>query len=110
MLMRLRHVPVTAMLCLAVLLACAVPALAASTLNAIAVAMQPTGGARLTVQFSGPPPRYTMTGGGARETSVIFQQATLGPSVPPTIAGTGPIRSISVAQVGGNVAVSLHLA
>ncbi|MBV9647565.1 MAG: type II secretion system protein GspD [Candidatus Eremiobacteraeota bacterium] len=107
--MMLRHTAIAALV--AVLLgAMLAPALAAVALNAVAVALQPNGGARVTVQFSGPPPRYTLTGAGTSETSVIFQQATMGPGVPPTIAGSGPVKSISVAQVGANVAVSLHLA
>jgi len=85
-------------------------ALAAVALNAVAVALQPNGSARVTAQFAGPPPKYTITGAGTTETSVIFQQVTVGPAVPPTIAGAGPIHSVSVAQVGPNVAISLHLA
>jgi general secretion pathway protein D len=83
--------------------------LAASPLNAIAVAVLPNGGARVTVQFSGPPPRYTLTGVGTSEASVIFQGTSMSAAVPPTLAGAGGIKSLSVAQVGPNVAVSLHL-
>ena len=83
--------------------------LAASPLNAIAVAVLPNGGARVTVQFSGPPPHYTLTGVGSSEASVIFQGTSMSAAVPPTLAGAGAIKSLSVAQVGPNVAVSLHL-
>jgi len=85
------------------------PAAAASSLNSVAVALLPNSGARVTAQFSGPPPKYTITGAGSSETSVIFQQTQMGPTVPPTIAGVGPIRSVSVGQVAANVAISLHL-
>jgi general secretion pathway protein D len=95
---------------LAIVAFSAAPALAAVTLNSVAVGLQPTGGARITAQFAGPPPKYTITGAGTTEASVIFAQVTMAPTVPPTIAGAGPIHSVSVAQVGPSVAISLHLA
>ncbi len=83
----------------------------AETLNSVNVAKLPTGGARVTLQFGGgPPPKYTIAGVGTTETSVIFQGVQLGGSVPPSIAGQGPIQAVTVSQVGPNVALSLHLA
>lgn len=87
------------------------PAFAAATINSVAIALQPNGGARVTIQFGGgPAPKYTLAGMGTTETSVIFQGAQLGPNVPPSIAGSGPITAITISQVGANVALSLHLA
>ncbi len=85
-------------------------AVAAGTLNSVAVSLLPTGGARVLVQFSGgPAPRFTITGVGTTEASVIFQLTQLGGSVPPSIAGSGPIQAITVSQIGANVALSMHL-
>jgi general secretion pathway protein D len=110
--MRARPLPgLTFALALLMLIGMPVAALAATTLSSIAIALQPTGGARVNVAFSGgPPPKYSVAGGGTTETSVIFQNVTLGPNVPPSIAGSGPVTAITVSQVGNNVALSLHLA
>ena len=82
----------------------------ASTLANVTVAPAAGGGARITVQFTGgPPPKFTVAGSGTTETSVIFQNASLGNNVPPSIAGAGPIQALTVAEVGDNVALSLHL-
>lgn len=90
----------------------AAPAFAATTINSVAIALQPNGGARITVQFGGGPPaaKYTLAGGGTTETSVIFQGVQLGPNVPPSISGQGPVSALTLSQVGANVALSLHLA
>src|ERR1700722_4407071 len=85
-------------------------AMAAGTLNSVAVALLPGGGARVLVQFAGgPAPQFTITGVGSTEASVMFHSVQLGGSVPPSIAGSGPIQSITVSQIGSNVAVSMHL-
>jgi general secretion pathway protein D len=86
-------------------------AMAAGTLNSVAVSLLPGGGARVVVQFSGgPAPQFTITGVGSTEASVMFHSVQLGGGVPPSIAGSGPIQSITVSQIGANVAVSMHLA
>ncbi len=86
-------------------------AAAAGTVNSVAVALLPTGGARIVVQFGGggPPPKFNIAGVGTTEASVIFQGVQLGGNVPPSIEGSGPILSVAVSQVGQNVALALHL-
>jgi len=85
-------------------------AVAAGTLSSVAVALLPGGGARVVVQFSGgPAPQFTITGVGSTEASVMFHSVQLGGNVPPSIAGSGSIQSITVSQIGSNVAVSMHL-
>ncbi len=85
-------------------------AMAAGTLNSVAVSLLPGGGARVLVQFAGgPAPQFTITGVGSTEASVMFHSVQLGSGVPPSIAGSGPIQSITVSQIGANVAISMHL-
>jgi general secretion pathway protein D len=86
------------------------PALAASTLSAIRLDAIPTGGAIVSVTFAGGVPSYHVVGAGTSEVAVLFDNATLGPQVPPNVAGAGPITSLSIAQTGTSGSVALHLA
>ncbi len=85
------------------------PALAASTIAGVRVDAQPSGGAQVTVTFAGGPAAYHVVGAGTPETAVIFDGAQVGPQLPPTVAGTGPIGSVSIAQTGTSSSVALHL-
>jgi len=87
----------------------ATPASAAVTLAAIRVGPGPAGGAIVFLSFTGGLPLYHLTGPGTTETSVIFDGTQLG-SVAPSLAGQGPLTSVSVAQTGTNASVALHLA
>jgi general secretion pathway protein D len=85
------------------------PSLAAVSIVAVRVDAQPTGGVLVTVQFVGTTPKWRVVGAGTTETAVIFDEATLGPTVPPTVAGSGTLTSVSTAQTGTSASVSLHL-
>jgi len=85
-----------------------VPALSATLAN-VRIDPQASGGALVAVSFSGGTPTYHVVGAGTAETSVLFDGATLGPQVSPSIAGAGPITSASVAQTGSSSSVALHL-
>ena len=87
----------------------AMPALAASTLNTIQVNAQANGDALVSVNFSGGVPPYHVVGAGTSETAVIFDTTTLGPQAPPSVAGAGPITTVSVASTGSSASVALHL-
>ena len=87
----------------------ATPALAASTLNTVQVNAQQSGDALVSVSFSGSVPPYHVVGAGTSETAVIFDTTNLGPQAPPSVAGAGPITSVSVASTGQSASVALHL-
>jgi len=87
----------------------ALPALAASTLNTVQVNGQANGDALVSVSFAGSVPPYHVVGAGTTETAIIFDTTTLGPQVPPTVAGIGPVTSVSVASTGTSASVALHL-
>jgi general secretion pathway protein D len=91
------------------LVSSAVPALAASTLNTVQVNSQQNGDAIVSVSFSGGIPPYHVVGAGTSETAVIFDSTTLGPQAPPSVAGSGPISSLSIASTGTSASVALHL-
>lgn len=87
----------------------AVPAFAASTLNSVQVTTQQNGDALVSVSFTGGVPPYHVVGAGTSETAVIFDGTTLGPQAPPSVAGAGPITSLSVASTGTSSSIALHL-
>ncbi|MDQ2858319.1 MAG: hypothetical protein M3R53_06665 [Candidatus Eremiobacteraeota bacterium] len=93
---------------LAAVLFSMVPALSATLAN-VRIDPQASGGALVAVSFTGGAPTYHVVGAGTAETSVLFDGATLGPQVSPSIAGAGPITSASVAQTGSSSSVALHL-
>jgi general secretion pathway protein D len=84
-------------------------ALAASILNAVRVDPLPSGGALVSLTFVGGVPQYHVAGAGTAETSVLFDSTTVGTMVPPSIAGTGPITTLSIASTGASSSVALHL-
>lgn len=83
--------------------------LAATTLGAVRVDANTSGGAQVTVSFSGGVPAYHVVGAGTTETAVIFDGAILGPQAPPTVAGAGPLVSASISTTGTSSSVALHL-
>ena len=85
------------------------PALAASTIAGVRVDAQPNGAAQVTITFAGGASPYHVVGAGTPETAIIFDGALVGPQLPPTVAGTGPIGSVSIAQTGTSSSVALHL-
>lgn len=94
---------------MAVAVALAAVPVSAATLASVRVSIQPGGGAVVAVQFLGPVPHYRVVGAGSTEASVIFDGTTLGPQIAPTLAGAGPVTSVSVVQQGLGTSVSLHL-
>ncbi len=85
------------------------PAMAASIAGA-RVDATPSGGAQVTIQFTGGnPPASRVLGQNTTEVSLNFDNVTLGPQAPPTIAGAGPIGSISLVANGTATSVALHL-
>ena len=107
-LLRLRSL-VAVLATLFVALQVALPAVAASVIAAVRVDAQPSGGALVTISFSGGAAAYHVVGAGTPETAIIFDGAQVGPQIPPTVAGTGPISSVSIAQTGTSSSVALHL-
>jgi general secretion pathway protein D len=102
--------PVATLVCAAAMvLAGEAPALAASTLNSVRVDATPTGGALVSVNFAGPPPTFHVVGAGTPETSVLLDNTSLGPAAPPSVAGAGPVTSVSVATTGTSSSLALHL-
>jgi general secretion pathway protein D len=106
---RLRERAVSALVAAAFVVSLAAPALAAATLNGVRVEATPTGGALVSVGFSGPPPTFHVIGAGTPETSILLDNTSLGPQAPPSVAGAGPITSISVASTGTSSSLALHL-
>ena len=107
-LLRLRSL--TALLAaLFVAVAGALPAIAASIIAGVRVDAQASGGALVTISFSGGAAAYRVVGAGTPETAIIFDGAQVGPQIPPTVAGTGPVSSVSIAQTGTSSSVALHL-
>jgi general secretion pathway protein D len=84
-------------------------AVLAGTMNAIRIDQTPAGGALIAVSFAGGAPQYHVVGAGTAETSVLFDNTQLGPSVPPALAGAGPVTSITIAQTASSAALALHL-
>ena len=96
-------------LVLSLVLASGAPALAASSLNAVRVDANPAGGALVSVNFTGGAPTFHVIGAGTSETSILLDNTTLGPQAPPSVAGAGPVTSVSVASTGSSASISLHL-
>jgi general secretion pathway protein D len=86
-------------------------ATASAATNIVAVRMDPQsgGGATITVQFAGQAPNWRVLGVGTTEQSVTFDQATSGPNVPPTLAGSPPLNSVTIFQSAASVSIALHL-
>jgi general secretion pathway protein D len=104
------RVPIIAYLAILLIGATGGTALAATTVSDVEVDGMPDGGGRLSVDFTGgPAPKYTVTGAGTTETSIVFFGATLESTIPTSLDGEGPIQSVTVSQVGGNVAIAVHL-
>jgi len=93
----------------AALLATSAPVPAASVVGAVAV-RGGRGGEVVTVRLTGGVPKYTVLGAGTTEVAVVFDGTTVDATVPPSIAGVGPLGSVSVAQTGISASVVLHLA
>jgi general secretion pathway protein D len=87
----------------------ALPAVAASVMSGIRVDALPTGGALVSVTFTGGAPLFHVVGSGTTETSVLFDGTSLGSQLPPSIAGAGPITTVSTQQAGTSSSVALHL-
>ena len=78
-------------------------------MSGIRVDALPTGGALVTVTFAGGAPLFHVVGNGTTETSVLFDGTSLGPQLPPSIAGAGPITTVSAQQAGASSSLALHL-
>ncbi|MBD5656848.1 MAG: hypothetical protein IAI50_16955 [Candidatus Eremiobacteraeota bacterium] len=101
--------PFVSVVALLALLATTLPAFAASTLNTVQVNAQQNGDTLVSINFAGGVPPYHVVGAGTSETAVIFDTTTLGPQAPPSVAGTGPVTSLSIASTGTSASVALHL-
>jgi general secretion pathway protein D len=106
---RLRSLRISVPLVATLVIALSVPALAASTLNAVRIDSNPAGGALVSVTFAGGAPTFHVIGAGTSETSVLLDNTTLGSAAPPSVAGAGPITSVSVATSGSSASIALHL-
>ena len=107
--LRLRSLCISVPLVATIVLSLAVPAFAASTLNAVRIDSNPAGGALVSVTFAGGAPTFHVIGAGTSETSVLLDNTTLGSAAPPSVAGAGPITSVSVATSGSSASIALHL-
>lgn len=81
----------------------------ATTLAKVGVQTAPKGAATVTLTFEGGLPPYHISGQGTPEASLVFQSSQLAPDLPPSVAGVGPVNSISVVQTTNLVGVALHL-
>jgi general secretion pathway protein D len=106
--LRLRSLRISVPLVATLVLSISMPALAA-TLNAVRVDANPTGGALVSVTFAGAAPTFHVIGAGTSETSILLDNTTLGSAAPPSVAGAGPITSVSVATSGSSASIALHL-
>lgn len=84
------------------------PARAASVIGSVRIDPAPAGGVLVTVGFNGSAPIYHLVGAGTSETAVIFDNTSVG-AVPPTVSGSGPLTSLSIAQTGASSNIALHL-
>jgi general secretion pathway protein D len=82
----------------------------AGTLNAIRIDQTPAGGASLALSFAGGAPQYHVVGAGTTDTSIYFDNTTLGPQLQPAYGGAGPVTSITVSQTSSAAVIALHLA
>jgi len=90
-------------------LSLSVAALAAVTMSGVRLEARPGGSAVVQVNFSGGAATFHVVGAGTTETAVIFDNAQLGPQVPPALSGGGPVSSVSIAQSGTSASIALHL-
>lgn len=88
------------------------PARAASTLTAIAVAPTRGGGARVTLGIAGgPPSNWHVTGAGTPEITVILPGAAQAPSLNQlSYPGVNNVSSVTINNVGNEIDVGVHLA
>ena len=108
--MRLSLRPVMAICATAVTVALSTsPAFAAASLNAVRVDVQPSGNALVSISFGGAAPPYKLLGANTSETSLIFDNAQIGPQTAPSVAGAGAVSSVSISQNGTSTSVALHL-
>ncbi len=84
------------------------PVLAASTIASVRVDTQ-NDGAVVTVAFAAQPPPFRVTGAGTPEVAIVFPGARTASTVPPGIAGVGPVASATIALGPNSTTVSLHL-
>jgi general secretion pathway protein D len=106
--LRLRSLRISVPVVATLILSISMPALAA-TLNAVRVDANPTGGALVSVTFAGAAPTFHVIGAGTSETSILLDNTTLGSAAPPSVAGAGPVTSVSVATSGSSASIALHL-
>jgi general secretion pathway protein D len=87
------------------------PALAASQLSGISVVPERGGAARVVLGFiGGIPAGWTLAGSGTQTPTVLLPDTTQAPTINQlAYAGTGAISSVSVAQNGTVLIVTLHL-
>ncbi len=84
------------------------PVFAASTIASVRVDPQ-NDGAVVTVAFAAQPPPFRVTGAGTPEVAIVFPGARTASTVPPGIAGVGPVASATIAFGANSTTVSLHL-
>ena len=80
----------------------------AAILAGIHVNRTPAGGAIISATFSTGIPVFHLVGAGTQEAVVILDGTAIG-QIAPTIAGLGPVSSISIAQAGSSSSIALHL-
>ncbi len=106
--LRLRLVPLFLSICVAAY-ATTAPASAATTINLVRLAAQPTGGALLQLTFTGSVPVYHILGAGTTDVTINLDATSLGPTVTPTLPGAGDVASVTAVSTGTNSSFTLHL-
>jgi general secretion pathway protein D len=89
-------------------LAAGAPA-AAATLAGLRVDAAPTGGAVVTLNFSGGAPQWSVLGAGTQDATIVLQNTQINRFTSPSVPGAGSVTSVNVVQSGNVTSVILHL-
>lgn len=82
----------------------------AALIAALRIDATPSGGARVTIGFTGPPPAYRIFGTGSSEVTLELAQTQAGPGVPSNVQGSGVVLGVRYGALGPQAQVALRLA
>jgi general secretion pathway protein D len=82
----------------------------AALISALRVDATPSGGARITVGFAGPPPAYRIFGTGSSEITLELAQTQAAPSVPSNVQSTGAVLAVRYGALGPQAQIAVRLA